>query len=232
MIGTWINMGTVLVGGTVGLLVGERLPERVRKAATGGVGLVTMILGFRMVLESRDVLPLLLAVILGGCVGSWLRLEERLERGSKRVERWFRGYPLAEGFLTASLLFCVGPMTLLGALRDGMFGDWSILGAKAVLDGISSVALAAALGPGVLLSPAVLLVYQGGITLVGRFLVANVGALSPTAPEMVAFSAAGGAVIIALGFEILGWKRVSAVELLPALALAPLFRWVLGFLNI
>ncbi len=232
MIGTWINMGTVLAGGTVGLLVGERLPERVRKAATGGVGLVTLVLGFRMALESEEVLSLLLAVILGGIVGSWLRLEERLERGSKRVERWFRGYPLAEGFLTASLLFCVGPMTLLGALRDGMFGDWSILGAKAILDGISSVALTAALGPGVLLSLGVLLVYQGGITLVGRLLVTNVGALSPTAPEMLAFSAAGGAVIIALGFEILGWKRVSAVELLPALALAPLFSWLLGLLNI
>lgn len=225
-------MGTVLVGGTVGLLAGERLPEPVRRAATGAVGLVTLILGIRMALEAEDVLPLLLAVILGGAVGASLRLGERLERGSARVERWFRGYPLAEGFLTASLLFCVGPLTLLGALRDGMFGDWSILGAKAVLDGISSVALAAALGPGVLLSLAVILVYQGGITLVGRFLVANLGGLSPTAPGMVAFSAAGGAVIVALGFEILGWKRVSAVELLPALALAPLFSWLLGHLGI
>ncbi len=220
-------MGTVLAGGTLGLLLGGRLPERVRKAATSGVGLVTLILGLRMALETEDVLTLLLAVILGGVVGAALRLEERLDRGSKRVERWFRGYPLAEGFLTASLLFCVGPMTLLGALRDGMFGDWSILGAKAILDGISSVALAAALGPGVLLSLAVLLVYQGGITVVGRLLVASIGTLSASSPEVLAFSAAGGAVIIALGFEILGWKRVSAVELLPSLALAPLFSWLL-----
>jgi len=220
-------MGTVLAGGTLGLLLGGRLPGRVRGAATAGVGLVTLILGFRMALEAEDVLPLLLAVILGGIIGSALRLEERLERGSKRVERWFRGYPLAEGFLTASLLFCVGPMTLLGALRDGMFGDWSLLGAKAILDGISSVALAAALGPGVLLSLVVLFVYQGGITLFGHLLAAGMGALSADSPGVVAFSAAGGAVIIALGLEILGWKRVSAVDLLPALVLAPLFSWLL-----
>jgi len=225
-------MGTVLAGGTLGLLVGERLPERVRKAATGSVGLVTLILGIRMSLETKDVLSLLLAVILGGVIGSALKLEERLERWSRRVERWFRGYPLAEGFLTASLLFCVGPMTLLGALRDGMFGDWSILGAKAILDGISSVALAAALGPGVLLSLGVLLVYQGGITLMGRILVTNLGTLSATSSELLAFSSAGGALIMALGFEILGWKRVSAVELLPALALAPLLSWLLGFIQI
>jgi len=225
-------MGTVLAGGTLGLLVGERLPERVRKAATSGVGLVTLILGFRMALEAEDVLSLLLAVIIGGVLGSALRLEERLERGSKHVERWFRGYPLAEGFLTASLLFCVGPMTLLGALRDGMFGDWSLLGAKAILDGISSVALAAALGPGVLLSLLVLLVYQGGITLFGHLLAANMGTLSATSPGVIAFSAAGGAVIIALGFEILGWKRLSAVDLLPALALAPLFSWLLRYISL
>ncbi len=220
-------MGTVLAGGTLGLLLGGRLPGGVREAATAGVGLVTLILGFRMALEAEDVLSLLLAVILGGILGSALRLAERLERGSRHVERWFRGYPLAEGFLTASLLFCVGPMTLLGALRDGMFGDWSLLGAKAILDGISSVALAAALGPGVLLSLIVLLVYQGGITLFGHLLATGMGALSAGSPGVVAFSAAGGAVIIALGFEILGWKRISAVDLLPALALAPLFSWLL-----
>lgn len=216
-------MGTLLRGG---------FPERVREAATSGVGLVTLILGFKMATEADDVLVLLLSVILGKVMGVALRFEERLERGSKRVERLFRGYPVAEGFLAASLLFCVGPMTLLGALRDGMFGDWSILGAKAILDGISSVALAASLGPGVLLSVFVLLVYQGGITLAGRVLVGSIGAISQSSPEMAAFSAAGGAVIIALGFEILGWKRASAVEFLPALALAPLLSWLFHLLAI
>ncbi len=230
--GTWINIGTVIIGGTVGLLLGGRFPERVRKAATSGVGLVSLILGFKMALEAQSILALLLSVIFGGVVGAALRLEERLERGSKRVERWFRGYPVAEGFLAASLLFCVGPMTLLGALRDGMFGDWSILGAKAILDGISSVALAASLGPGVLLSVFTLLFYQGGITLAGKALVGSVGVIPQSSPEMIAFSAAGGAVIIALGFEILGWKRASAVELLPALALAPLFSWLLRLAGI
>jgi len=228
VIGTWINMGTVLVGGTAGWLLGERLPVRVREAATVGVGLATLVLGGKLALGTGNLLILMLSVILGGALGAALRISVRLERASQRVETLFSGRPLAEGFLTASLLFCIGPMTLLGAIQDGLFGDWSLLAAKSILDGVSATALAAALGPGVLLSLLVLLVYQGGITLAAHFLATGLAGFSPDSPYAIELSAAGGAIIIALGFGLLKLRDLRPADLLPALALAPFITWLFG----
>ena len=224
-------MGTVLVGGTAGWLLGERLPVRIREAATVGVGLATLVLGAKLALGTQNILVLMLAVILGGALGAALRLAERIERGSRRVEALFRGRPLAEGFLTASLLFCIGPMTLLGAIQDGLFGDWSLLAAKSVLDGVSATALAAALGPGVLLSLAVILVYQGGITLAAHLLATTLASFSPDAPVAVELSAAGGAIVLALGIGLLKLRDLRPADLLPALALAPLIAWLFELLG-
>jgi len=224
-------MGTVLVGGTAGWLLGERLPVRIREAATVGVGLATLVLGAKLALGTQNILVLMLAVILGGALGAALRLAERIERGSRRVEALFRGRPLAEGFLTASLLFCIGPMTLLGAIQDGLFGDWSLLAAKSVLDGVSATALAAALGPGVLLSLAVILVYQGGITLAAHLLATTLASFSPDAPAVVELSAAGGAIVLALGIGLLKLRDLRPADLLPALALAPLIAWLFELLG-
>ena len=224
-------MGTVLVGGTAGWLLGERLPVRIREAATVGVGLATLVLGAKLALGTQNILVLMLAVILGGALGAALRLAERIERGSRRVEALFRGRPLAEGFLTASLLFCIGPMTLLGAIQDGLFGDWSLLAAKSVLDGVSATALAAALGPGVLLSLVVILVYQGGITLAAHLLATTLASFSPDAPAVVELSAAGGAIVLALGIGLLKLRDLRPADLLPALALAPLIAWLFELLG-
>ncbi len=226
MTGTWVNMGTVLVGGTAGLLLGGRLPSRVREGAALGVGITTLVLGLRLALTTQNVLVLMLAVILGGATGTGLRLGERLERGTQRVAALFRGRPLAEGFLTASLLFCVGPMTVVGALQDGLHGDWTLLAAKSILDGISALTLAATLGPGVLLSLGVILVYQGGLTLVARGLGAGWAGLSPDTPGLVELSAAGGAVILVLGLDLVKLKVGKAADFLPALAFAPLLAWM------
>lgn len=223
MVGTWINMGTVLLGGSLGWALGERFPARVRAAATVGVGLVTIILGVQMALKTQNVLVLLLSVILGGALGAALGITEHLERGSRKVETWFRGRPLAQGFLTASLLFCVGPMTLVGAIQDGLFGDWSVLGAKSILDGISAAALSAALGPGVLLSLFVILGYQGGITLLARVLAANLSGFDPGHPAVVELTAAGGAIVLAIGLGLLNLRDLKPANLLPALLFAPLF---------
>ncbi len=230
MIGTWVNMGTVLAGGVVGWALGARVPARVRDGAAVGVGLATVVLGLRLALGTGNVLVLLLSVILGGAIGAALRLGERLERGTKRVEGLFRGRPLAEGFLAASLLFCVGPMALLGAIQDGLYGDWSLLGAKSVLDGISALTLAAALGPGVLLSLAVILVYQGGVTWAAALLSSHLAGFSAEAPAAVELSAAGGAVVLALGISLLRLRDLRAADLLPALLLAPVLAWVTSLL--
>ncbi len=231
MVGTWINMGTVVLGGSLGWALGERFPARVRETATAGVGLVTLILGMHMALKTQNLLILLLSVILGGAAGGALHISEALERGSQRVESLFRGRPLAQGFLTASLLFCVGPMTLVGAIQDGLFGDWSILGAKAILDGISAAALAAALGPGVLLSLLVILVYQGGITLLARVLAQALSGFSPTHPAVLELTAAGGAIVLAIGLGLLKLRDVRPADFLPALALAPLLSFLFRVLG-
>jgi len=219
-------MGTVLAGGTAGWFLGERLPVKVREAATVGVGLSTLVLGAKLALGSGNLLILMLSVILGGAVGAALRISERLEGLGLRVEKLFSGRPLAEGFLTASLLFCIGPMTLLGAIQDGLFGDWSLLAAKSILDGVSATALAAALGPGVLLSLAVILVYQGGLTLAAHLLATGLAGFSPDSPYAVELSAVGGAIILALGIGLLKLRDLRPADLLPALALAPLITWL------
>jgi len=231
MVGTWINMGTVLLGGSLGWALGERFPARVRDTATAGVGLVTLVLGFQMALKTQNILVLLLSVILGGAIGGALRISEALERGSAKVEALFRGRPLAQGFLTASLLFCVGPMTIVGAIQDGLFGDWSILGAKAILDGISATALAAALGPGVLLSLAVILVYQGGITLAAHLLAHQLSGFNPAHPAVLELTAAGGAIVVAIGLGLLKLRDVKPADFLPALALAPVLAVLFQFLG-
>lgn len=222
MVGTLVNMGTVLLGGCLGWALGERFPARVREAATFGVGLVTFVLGMQMALKTQNVLVLLLSVILGGALGGALHISEALERGSKRVEAIFRGRPLAQAFLTASLLFCVGPMTLVGAIQDGLFGDWTILGAKSILDGISAAALAAALGPGVLLSLAVILVYQGGVTLLARAFAHSLAGFSPQHPAVLELTAAGGAIVLAIGLGLLRLRDTRPADFLPALLFAPL----------
>lgn len=228
MIGTWVNMGTVLVGGLLGWGLGTRVPSRVRDGAAVGVGLATVVLGLRLALGTGDVLVLMLSVILGGAIGAALRLGERIERGTQRAERLFPGRPLAEGFLAASLLFCIGPMALLGAIQNGLYGDWSLLAAKSVLDGISALTLAAALGPGVLLSLVVILVYQGGVTWGATLLSSRLAGFSADAPMAVELSAAGGAVVLALGISLLRLRDLKAADLLPALVLAPLFVWLLS----
>jgi len=230
VIGTWVNMATVLVGGSLGWALGARVPSRVREGATIGVGLATVVLGLRLALGTGNILVLMLSVILGGALGAALRVGERIERGTQRVERLFRGRPLGEGFLAASLLFCVGPMALLGAIQDGLYGDWSLLAAKSILDGISSLTLAAALGPGVLLSLVVILAYQGGLTVAASLLSSHLAGFSPQAPAAVELSAAGGAVVLALGITLLRLREFKVADLLPALVLAPLLAWVASVL--
>ena len=222
MLGTWINVGTVFLGGSLGWALGERLPSRVRESATLGVGLVTLVLGMQMALKTQNILVLLLSVILGGALGGALDISGALERGSKKVEGLFRGRPVAQAFLTASLLFCVGPMTLVGAIQDGLFGDWTLLGAKAILDGISAAALAATLGPGVLLSLFVILLYQGGVTILARLFAQSLAGFDPQHPAVLELTAAGGAIVLSIGLGLLRLKDTRPADFLPALLFAPL----------
>jgi uncharacterized membrane protein YqgA involved in biofilm formation len=160
MIGTWINVGTILIGSIVGLFAKKRVSPQVTQLVTMVIGLVTLVLGVQLAIETQNILILLLSLLLGGAIGTRIRIEQRLmhlgESLASRFPRWGDS-GISQGLVSASLLFCVGPMAILGALRDSLYGDWHILGLKAVMDGISSMILASGLGPGVLFSSVIVL---------------------------------------------------------------------------
>lgn len=232
--GTWLNVGTVLLGGTLGLLLRGRLPGRVTLVVMQAIGLVTLLIGVVNALDLTrvssppGVLVGLLALALGGALGEWWGIEEGLERLGERLKRALRGQGrFTEGFVAASLLFCVGPLTLLGSIQNGLTGEAPFLVLKSTLDGFSALALATTFGFGVLGSVAVIAVYQGALSLAaGMF--ANLVPDPATDPNVLLLNGVGGLMILGLGFGLLEIKRLRVASLLPALLLAPLVYWVGG----
>ncbi|MDO5698255.1 MAG: DUF554 domain-containing protein [Dermatophilus congolensis] len=267
--GTFLNTLTVLVGGLLGMTIGHRLPERTRSVVTDCLGLVTLLMA---ALSTADVLnptldaavapisPVLIvlgALLIGGIIGSLLRIEERLEnmagwvhglmtrRRSRAGVRVSAGGStdvvtdgqlnsgeavssessaahaarrrFIDGWLTTTLLFCVGPLTIIGSLSDGMGRGYDELAVKAVLDGFAALAFAATYGVGVLASAGSVLVIQGTLTLIGAWL----GTLMPE-PHIAALTATGGLMLAALAFRLLRIRDIPVGDLLPALAVAPL----------
>jgi uncharacterized membrane protein YqgA involved in biofilm formation len=225
--GTFINVGTVLAGTLVGWRVGARLSAGLQQRVLFGLGLVTLVLGVDNALAWREtnVLYVLGGVLLGGIAGEALAIEARLQGLGDRLQaRFARGggeSRVSEGFFTASLLFCVGPLTVLGSIEDGLRGDYDTLATKAMLDGFASIALAAGLGVGVGLSALSVLVVQGGITL-GAGLFEDVLVGEPLA----ALASAGGILIIGISLKLLDIKDVKVGNYLPALVFAPVIAGV------
>ncbi len=220
MTGTLINVGAILIGTAIGSLAGSRLPSRMRRIVLYGIGLVVILLGFQMAVRTQNILVVLGAVLIGGIIGELLRIEERLEQlGQFFQARFSKGseQSIAEGFVTASLVFCVGPMAVLGSIADGLSGDYSLLSVKAVMDGFASVAFGASLGWGVGLSAISILVYQGGLTLAAGVLP---GALNDA--MITEMTATGGLVIIGVGIKLLDLKDLPLANLVPAIAVAPI----------
>jgi uncharacterized membrane protein YqgA involved in biofilm formation len=226
MIGTWINIVAVLAGGAVGLLLGARFPDRLRQTVIAALGLFTAGLGVRMFLQTEEPILALGGIALGAVIGEWWRIEDRLvslgawleRRFASRADEVAEGGRFMRGFLTSSLLFCVGPMTILGSVQDGLRGDYSLLAIKSVLDGFAAMALASTLGVGVLFSTMVILVYQGGLTLLAAQ-VQNLLTDAMTA-EM---TAAGGLMLLGLAISsLLEIRRIRVGNLLPGLIVAPL----------
>lgn len=225
MTGTLINVGAVLAGTAIGVLVGGRLPERVRRRVLDGLGLVTFVVGVDLALEWRETsaLYVLGGVLLGGIAGEALRIEERIER----LGDWLQAGVARSGrdagnvstaFFTASLLFCVGPLTVVGSIQDGLTGDYEALATKSVLDGFASVALAASLGPGVALAALSVLAVQGSITLAAGLLDS---VLAEGSDALAALVSAGGILIIGISLKLLELRDVRVGNFLPALVIAP-----------
>lgn len=245
--GTLVNVLTVLVGSGLGLALGARLPERVRRVVTDGLGLVTLLVAATAAADVLDpaladavggggaMLVVLGAVLLGGIVGAALDLDERLVALGRLVERRLgrraaarapgvdgngEDAPTSErfvaGFVAASLVFCTGPLTVLGSLNDGLGNGAEQLYLKATLDGFAAVAFAATFGWGVAASVVTIVVVQGGLTLVGLV----VGDVLPD-PHVAALGATGGVLLIGVALRLLEVKQVAVASLLPALLVAP-----------
>ncbi|MCW3017549.1 MAG: hypothetical protein JWO02_4641 [Solirubrobacterales bacterium] len=224
MTGTFINVATVLLGTLVGTIVGSRLSPSVQERVLSGLGLVTLVLGVDLALNWRDTSPLYVlgGVLLGGLVGEAIGIEARLQRLGDRLQARTaganEGSTVSEAFFTASLLFCVGPLTIVGAIQDGLSGDYEALATKALLDGFAAVAIAASLGPGVAWSALTILIVQGGISLgAGAF----DSILAEGSEALAALSSAGGILIIGISLKLLDIKDVKVGNFLPALVIAP-----------
>ena len=224
MTGTILNVATVLAGTLVGWLVGARLPAGIQQRVLAGLGLTTMVIGVDLGLAWRDTSPLYVlgGVLIGGVVGEALRIEDRIAAVGDRLQAWSsQGRPhstVSEAFFTASLLFCVGPLTDVGSIQDGLTGNYDALATKALLDGFASIALAASLGPGVAFAAITILVVQGGISLAAG-LFENI--LAEGSDALAALTSAGGVLIIGISLKLLEVKDVKVGNFLPALVIAP-----------
>jgi uncharacterized membrane protein YqgA involved in biofilm formation len=231
--GTLVNAATVLVGTAIGTLLGDRLPERIRETVMHGLGLFVVALG---VVESMraftgplatfsrgSAVIVLGSVLVGGVIGELLRIEDHLQHLGERLRRRFasgaegeQGSRFIEGFVIASLVFCVGPLTVLGSIQDGLRGDSQLLIIKSVLDGFAALAFSAALGWGVGFSVITILVYQGALSLAAGSVAGGF-----SAAMIASMTAAGGLLVLAIGLRLLDLKTIRVGNLLPALVLAP-----------
>lgn len=223
--GTLVNLATVFLGSSLGLLLRGRLPERIITVVMQAIGLTTLLIGiinaFDLTRVDRPpgIILGLMALALGGALGEWWRIEEGLEGLGERLKARFRGQGrFTEGFVAASLLFCVGPLTLIGSIQNGLVGDPSFLLLKSTLDGFASLALSATFGFGVLFSTLVIALYQGGLSL-GSGLFANLIPDPASDPRVLLVNGVGGLMIMGLGFGLLEIKRLRIASLLPGLAL-------------
>lgn len=232
MTGTLLNIATVLIGGLIGLLFGARIPDPLKSTVISGMGLFTAAMGVQMFLNTENPLIVLGALLIGTLLGEWWRIEDGLQNLGMFLEQRFSkegedgSNKFVRGFLAASLLFCVGPMTILGSIQDGLKGDYNLLAVKSVLDGFAALAFASTLGVGVMFSTIIILIYQGGISLLAAQLDAIV-----TPSMMNELTATGGGILLGLAISsLLEIKKIRVGNMLPGLAIAPLIVWILGLL--
>ena len=218
-IGTAINVVAVLVGGAVGTIVGARLSGGMRETAMHAIGIITLLVGVQSFLRFDNALVPLVSVIVGLVIGELLGIDAALKRFGDALERRFSkgGSPVSRAFVTTSLLFCVGPLTILGSLQDGISGDYRLPALKSALDFVAALSFASVLGWGVLLSAGSVFVVQGALTLAGSVF----GSFMDQA-MILAMTSTGGVLLFGLGLTLLELKEVRVANMLPALVFAPL----------
>lgn len=221
--GTIINIVAVIIGSIIGILLGNRIPKRITKSVFQVLGLFTMVLGVSMFLKGQMMLTIVFSLILGTILGELLRLHEIVEGLSARAKKVFKlkNPKFTEGMLTAFLLYCIGSMTIVGAIDEGMGNGSEVLITKSMMDGFSAIALASVFGIGVAFSTVPMLVFQGGLTLIA-FLLGDF-----IASEIVTeITAVGGVLLVGLGLNILEIKNIKIMNMLPSLLLVVLIAWI------
>lgn len=232
MLGTIINAGLILLGSFVGLLFKNRISPRFSATITQGLSLCVIFIGISSAIRTADTLCMILCMVFGILIGEAVDIEKRLDQLGEtlrdKLHQEGEGNRFTEGFVTASLLYCIGSMAVMGALQAGIYKDYSVLISKGVLDGITSITFAAAMGVGVAFSVLPILVYQGGMTL----LFAAVGPVLGDA-TVVEMSAVGGAIIFAIGMNMLGMGKVKLKvgNMLPAIFLPVVYLPISAFLK-
>lgn len=237
--GTLINVATVVLGSLLGIALGNRLPERTREVVTQILGLISLTIGGLSIAEgmseafsaevgaSARLLVVLGALLIGGVIGSAVQLEDRLESSAGWLRRRFvKGADegsFIDAAVTATLIFCIGPLSIIGSLADGLGQGADQLIVKAVMDGFASIAFASSLGIGVIFSVIPMLLYQGSLTVLGA--VAG-DILSPGQVDSLTLT--GGIILLGLGFKLTGIRQVPIGDMLPALAVAPVLTWAVG----
>jgi hypothetical protein len=223
MQGTLLNVTAVLIGSSAGIFIHSRLPDRLITITFQGIGLFTLALGVSMAIQTSNFLIMVASIVIGSIIGEFLDIERRIDRFSEWIKKKIAGGhdTFSEGFITASLLFCTGSMAILGAIEEGLGGEPHLLLAKSVLDGLSSVILAASFGIGVIFSAVPLLLYQGGITLCARALQDTINTVMITE-----LTAVGGLLLIGLGISILEIKKVKVMNMLPSLVIVIVLAYI------
>lgn len=224
MRGTLLNTATVAGGSLVGLAIGRHIPEAHKQVALSGLGLVTIGIGIRMFLQSRNPLVGAVAVAAGGMIGLALGIHSGIDAFATWAKHSMSGdlSRFNEGLITSFVLFCVGPMTLLGCIQDALEKNIELLALKSTMDGIAAVFLAATFGAGVLVTAGLILIFQGALTLLARPL----RPMTRQSHLMESINASGGPIMVGIGLGLLAIKDVHAANYLPALVLAPMVAWL------
>lgn len=229
ILGTIINVLAVIAGSIAGILFHSRLPKRFTDIIFQAIGLFTIILGVLMALRAEEWMIIILSLIFGGVLGELLQLEKFFDQLANRLGKKLnaQGNTFNEGLLTAFLLFCMGSMTVLGAVEEGMGGKPELYFIKSVMDGISAIALASGMGIGVMFSVIPLFIYQAGLTLLAY----HFGSFMPEL-MITSISSTGGVLLLGLGFNLLKITQIRILNLLPSLLLAVVFAWIFPYVGL
>lgn len=228
MLGTLVNFSAIIAGSIVGILLKNGVPEKISNTIMQGLSLCIVFIGISGAIKGSNTLLIIISMVIGGLIGELIDLDNLLQKLGDKIEDKFKGkgIKVSEGFVTTSLMFCVGSMAIVGSLQSGLEGDHKILFAKSIIDGIASIIFASSLGIGVMMSSFSVLIYQGAITLGATSL--KVILIQSVITDM---TAVGSLLIIGLGLNMLNVTKIKVANLLPAIFIPIVYQFILNIIQ-